>query len=111
MRYLHNEYFLHGVTGGKFANLLGNKQLIEKFNMQEIIGKFIDFSLSKSVVHIASWFYLTSRRGIFIYGAQFKKYRSSSTNVILKLAFLKGLTKLYMSIRDKFHFYSNVACL
>lgn len=58
--------FLHGVIGGNFANLLGNKQLTEKFNMQKIIGKFNDFSQSKTVVHIASWFYLTSRRGIFI---------------------------------------------
>ena len=99
--------FLHGVIGGSFANLLGNKQLTEKFNMQKIIGKFNDFSQSKTVVHIASWFYLTSRRGIFIYGAQFKKYRSSSTNVILKLAVLKGFTKLYMSIRDKFNLLTN----
>ena len=29
--------FLHGVIGGNFANLLGNKQLTEKFNMQKII--------------------------------------------------------------------------
>ena len=41
------------------------------FNVQNVIGKFISFYLSKIVVHVWNSFYLTSLRGIFIYGVGF----------------------------------------